>query len=77
VILTGARVESRVVLGAGSLVPEKKVLESGFLYYGSPVKKIRALTPEEIEYNLAWAKRYAELAQKHLEGLYGRIGLVT
>ena len=77
IVLSGARIESHVVLGAGSLVPEKRVLESGFLYFGTPVKKIRELTREEIEYNIFWAKRYVELAQSHLEGVYGRIGLVT
>ena len=77
IVLSGAKIEERVMLGAGSLVPENKVLESGFLYYGSPVKKIRELTQEEMDYNLQWAKRYAELAQKHLAGQYGRIGLTT
>lgn len=77
VVLSGARIENRVVLGAQSLVPEGRVLESGFLYFGSPAKKIRELTPAEIEYNLFWAQRYAELAAKHLEGAYGRIGLMT
>ncbi len=77
IVLSGARIENRVVLGAGSLVPEGRVLESGFLYYGSPVKKIRPLTKEEMENNLYWAKRYAELAESHLQGIYGRIGLVT
>lgn len=77
IVLSGARIEGRVILGAGSLVPENRVLESGFLYYGSPVKKIRELTAAEIENNLFWAKRYAELARDHRAGVFGRIGLVT
>lgn len=77
IVLTHARIESRVILGAGSLVPEGKVLESGFLYFGSPVKKIRELSQEEMENNVFWAKRYAALAEEHLAGRYGRIGLVT
>lgn len=77
IVLTGARIESRVILGAGSLVPENRVLESGFLYYGSPAKKIRELTAEEVENNRFWAKRYAELARDHRAGVFGRIGLVT
>jgi carbonic anhydrase/acetyltransferase-like protein (isoleucine patch superfamily) len=29
------------MIGAGSLVPQNKRLESGYLYLGSPVKQIR------------------------------------
>ena len=32
---------------AGSLVPQNKRLESGYLYLGSPVKQIRPLSDEE------------------------------
>ncbi len=77
IVLSGAKIKDRVILGAGSLVPEGKVLESGFLYFGAPVKKIRPLTQAEIDNNKAWAERYAELAEKHLAGAFGRIGLVT
>lgn len=77
IVLSGAKIQDRVILGAGSLVPEGKVLESGFLYFGSPVKKIRPLTQEEIANNKAWAERYAELAGKHAQGNFGRIGLTA
>ena len=40
-------VEDDVMIGAGSLVPQNKRLESGYLYLGSPVKQIRPLTEEE------------------------------
>ncbi|WP_414673260.1 gamma carbonic anhydrase family protein, partial [Methylophaga sp. UBA1464] len=43
-ILDGAIIEDQVVIGAGSLVPPGKKLESGYLYFGSPVKQIRPLT---------------------------------
>lgn len=77
IILTGAQVGRRVVIGAGSLVPENKVLDPGFLYFGSPVRQIRELTAKEKAYNRYWAKEYARLAGRHLRGLYGRFGLVT
>lgn len=48
ILLDGAIVEDDVVIGAGSLVPPGKRLVSGFLYLGSPVKQIRALTEAEI-----------------------------
>ncbi|MGF1687488.1 gamma carbonic anhydrase family protein [Photobacterium japonica] len=47
IILDGAIVESNVIIGAGSLVPPNKRLESGYLYIGSPIKKARPLTEKE------------------------------
>jgi carbonic anhydrase/acetyltransferase-like protein (isoleucine patch superfamily) len=48
-VLDGAIIHSDVILAAGSLVPPGKELESGYLYMGSPAKKSRKLTDEEIE----------------------------
>lgn len=48
ILLDGAIVEDDVMIGAGSLVSPGKRLESGHLYLGSPAKKIRPLTSEEI-----------------------------
>ena len=36
ILLDGAIVEDDVMIGAGSLVPQNKRLESGYLYLGSP-----------------------------------------
>ncbi|MBD8165543.1 gamma carbonic anhydrase family protein [Erwinia persicina] len=47
ILLDGVVVEDDVMIGAGSLVSPGKRLESGFLYLGSPAKKIRPLTEEE------------------------------
>ena len=47
IILDDTVVEDDVMIGAGSLVPPRKRLESGFLYVGSPVKQVRPLTDEE------------------------------
>ncbi len=49
-VLDGAVVESDVMIGANSLVPMGKTLESGFLYVGSPVKALRPLTDKEKEF---------------------------
>src|SRR5690606_11617301 len=48
IVMDKAVLQQHVLLGAGSLVPEGRVLESGFLYLGSPAKKIRPLTEKEI-----------------------------
>ena len=47
IILDDVIVEDDVMIGAGSLVPQNKRLESGYLYLGSPVKQIRPLSDEE------------------------------
>ena len=49
ILLDGVIVEDDVMIGAGSLVPQHKRLESGYLYLGSPVKQIRPLKEAELE----------------------------
>ena len=70
-VLDGAVVRSRVMIGAGSLVSPGKELESGYLYLGSPAKKIRPLKEKELAYLEFSAKHYVELKNKHL-GIKGR-----
>lgn len=65
-VMDGAVVESEVIIGAGSLVPPGKRLESGFLYVGSPVKKIRALSDQEKTFFLYTAAKYCELKDRYL-----------
>ena len=67
VILDDVIVENDVMIGAGSLVPPRKRLESGYLYVGSPVKKIRPLTPEEIAFLPYSAQNYVKVAQQYLQ----------
>jgi len=62
IILDGAVLEPNVLLGAGSLVPPGKVLEGGYLWLGSPVRRIRALTEEEQEQLAYSAGHYVRLA---------------
>ena len=50
---------------AGSLVPEGKVLESGYLYLGRPAKQVRPLTEAEIVYFDYSAWHYVRLAQSY------------
>ena len=40
-VLMGAKINNRVVVGAGSLV--NKDLESGYIYAGIPAKKIKKI----------------------------------
>jgi len=57
-VLDKVVVESDVIIAAGSLVPPGKRLESGFLYMGSPVKKKRKLSPDEIKSIKDYASNY-------------------
>jgi carbonic anhydrase/acetyltransferase-like protein (isoleucine patch superfamily) len=66
VILDGVIVDSDVMIGAKSLVPRGKILESGFLYLGNPVKKIRALTEKEHDFLKISAINYVNLKENYL-----------
>lgn len=68
VILDGAVIEQETIIGANSLVPPGKKLESGFLWVGSPVKKARPLTAEEIDFLKYSAKNYVKLKDSYLKG---------
>ena len=66
IILDDAVISDHVMIGAGSLVPPGKTLESGMLYVGRPVKAVRALTPEEIAYLRYSAEHYVQLKNDYL-----------
>lgn len=57
IIMDGAELEDYIMLGAGALVTPGKKLESGYLYVGSPAKKVRPLDEEE--------KRFLEYSYQH------------
>jgi carbonic anhydrase/acetyltransferase-like protein (isoleucine patch superfamily) len=65
-VMDKAVLEPRVLLGAGSLVPEGRVLQSGWLYLGRPAKPVRTLTPEELDYFAYLAEGYARLSRDYL-----------
>lgn len=65
IVMDKAVLEPRVLLGAGSLVPEGKTLQSGYLYLGRPAKQLRLLTPEELAYFDYSAQHYIALANSY------------
>ncbi len=65
VVMDGAIVHSEVVVGANSLVPPGRELESGFLWVGSPARKIRALTDEEKKFFRYSANNYVEVKNNY------------
>ena len=68
IVMDKAIVQKNVLLAAGSLVPEGKVLESGYLYVGRPAKKIRPLTAEEINHLMYSAQNYVLLKNQYMHG---------
>ncbi|CAH0992999.1 Protein YrdA [Sinobacterium norvegicum] len=67
IILDGAVIEDKVVIGANTLVPPNKTLESGYLYIGSPAKKARALSEKEMNFFKYSAGNYVKLKNQHIE----------
>jgi carbonic anhydrase/acetyltransferase-like protein (isoleucine patch superfamily) len=66
IVMDGAVVGDKVIIGAGSLVPPNTELESGCLYVGSPVKKVRALNEKELSFLPYSAEQYVKLKNQYL-----------
>ena len=49
IVMDHAVVEPYVIIAAGSVVLEKTICESGYLYAGTPAKKIKPLTDQQRE----------------------------
>lgn len=67
IVMDGAVIEDEVILGAGSLVPANKTLESGYLYMGSPARQVRPLTDKERSFFTYTAANYVKLKNQHLQ----------
>lgn len=65
-LLDDVVVEDDVIIGAGSLVPPRKRLASGYLYMGSPVQKVRPLTDAEREHLLYSSANYVRWGSEYL-----------
>ena len=65
-ILDRVVVEPNTIIGAGSLVSPGKVLESGYLYVGTPARQIRKLRDEELDYLDLAAEYYVRLKSKYM-----------
>ena len=67
IILDDVIIPDDVMIGAGTLVPPGKVLESGYLYVGSPAKKVRPLTEKELAFLPYSAQNYVKVSGHYLE----------
>ncbi|MGC1480590.1 MAG: gamma carbonic anhydrase family protein [Chthoniobacterales bacterium] len=66
IILDGARIGSRSIIGANSTVTMKTEIPPGSLVLGSPGKVVRQLSPEEQNGIRTWAERYVTLSRRYL-----------
>ena len=68
IVMDGVIIEDETMIAAGSLVPPKKTLESGYLWVGSPAKKARELTKKEKDYLKYSAEHYVRLKVRTEKG---------
>lgn len=66
IVMDDVIVEDEVIIGAGSLVPPGKRLQSGYLYVGSPVKPARPLNDAEKAFLTDSAQNYVILKDEYL-----------
>lgn len=69
IVLDKVIVESNVMIGAGAVVTPGKRLESGFLYVGSPAKKLRPLSDKERAFLKYSAQNYIKMIPGHRSAL--------
>ncbi|MCF6766082.1 gamma carbonic anhydrase family protein [Thiotrichales bacterium 19S3-7] len=67
ILLDGAIVQSDIMIAAGALVTPGTELETGYLYVGSPAKKIRPLSEIELQFLKISSDNYLETKNQHLE----------
>lgn len=66
VVLDGAEIGARSIVGAGALITGGKKFPPGSLILGSPAKLVRALTLEEQAGIKEWAQKYVKLSRIYL-----------
>jgi gamma-carbonic anhydrase len=66
VVLDGAEIGARSIIGAGALVTGGKKFPPGSLILGSPAKVVRELSAGEQAGIRTWADRYVELSREYL-----------
>lgn len=58
IVMDNAVVQQNCIVAAGAIVLENTVCESGWIYAGIPAKKVKQLSPEQIEGLAKTAKNY-------------------
>jgi len=66
IILDGARVGTRSIIGANATVKQGMEIPPGSLVLGTPAKVVRSLSEAEQEEIKMWALRYVQLSREYL-----------
>lgn len=66
IVLDGARVGERSIIGANATVRQDMEIPPGSLVVGTPARIVRALSPEEQDGIKMWALRYVRLSREYL-----------
>ena len=66
IVLDGAEIGARSIVGAGALVTGNRQFPPGSLILGSPAKVVRALSLEEQAGVRVWAERYVEVSRSYI-----------
>ncbi len=66
IVMDDVVVEDQVMIAAGTMVPPRKVLQSGYLYLGNPCKQVRKLEAKELDYLRYSAEHYMRLKDRYL-----------
>ncbi len=66
IVMDGAVLGDDIIVGAGSLVSPGKTLAPGHLYRGSPARRVRELTGDELEMLRYSAQHYVRLKNRYL-----------
>jgi carbonic anhydrase/acetyltransferase-like protein (isoleucine patch superfamily) len=64
-IMDGAVIPSYTIIGAGTLVTPGKELQGGYLWLGSPARRVRALSKKDIVTIDYSASHYVRLKDRH------------
>lgn len=65
IVMDGVVVPDDTIIGAGSLVTPGKQLEGGYLWLGSPARRIREMSENEKKYMLYSSEHYVDLKNRH------------
>lgn len=69
IILDGARIGARSIIGANATVTMHAEIPPGSLVLGSPAKVARELTAEEQSRVRVWAERYVTVSRRYMRGV--------
>ena len=71
IILDHAQVQQHTIVAAGALITQGMVCESGYIYAGQPARKLKAISPEQMEVIAKTAERYQLYASWYAVGHNG------